>query len=1006
MLDVEQHHPPKHQPHLARWLHQLLQESGVHLRVRLRGNNLHILCEAGATPSKAKIAPRLVAALKSEAGKQRLLSWAGEHPIHRLILYGRAQGQERPEWIEKITLNLSSSESRDWQENVDGKQTISATNSADLKTSKKQSNLGEIARHLSASLSHLGVSIRLKRQKLGTKSKVTSKKAKVIPSQRLWVICDCNYSPDASVLAEPIAQKLRQLKLEGFREAIIRSQVVGEKEPDWSLRVDLTPPGQMLKDWAYWGDVQAIANLLNQELNSQGVTLQATLKDTTLHLFCRFLATGESEANSESVPNQQEIIPQISNLLQSLTPQGITAAVVYGITSGFQVENLVTNASESQESNDKSPAWVQWLQLNPEAEISTFTLAQKGNQDALKFLLERLLNRDLDWRLATGGIRIKLCRKQDLLHIMTEAVVCPEKVQILEPTESLLRQLSLSKIAGVRIYGRRAGQINPLWNYGVDFVNRQRSSGSKRSSALATISSSSQNATETDHSATSVAESESESLMPIWGRFWQTITATVTLGGTQILVPNLESPGEEKLANTLEQNLPAGLVSRNLASYQGTKVALVWGFVGLFLTLQANWLLGRLLIVNQQSPQESLVISESNWDILSWQKSQPAEAVSGGDFIKPGSLTTQDLAEGRDSLAQLAILAAARSTNPSFNNRVLNEKLALYQQRVAESGVPDVLIVGSSRAMRGIDPKTLNQALQARGHRQLEVFNFGINGATAQVVDLMLREILTPEQLPKMIIWADGARAFNSGRVDHTYNAIASSEGFQSLLEDTFPQQQHQPGTVAKGNLKDYYRQVENWLNQGTSFISPAYSQRQQLKNKLRNHFAAKVDSVVAPLVPNRDPQPAITPGETLAIDRDGFLPINQKFNPQTYYESHPRVAGLYDGDYNTFYLEGKQHRAMLNLLSLLEKHQIELVFVNTPLTDDYLDSTRSQYEQEFQQYMNRVAIEHNFAFIDLGQKWLTEYNFFSDPSHLNRYGAVQLSVILSQEAVIFWPRQ
>uniref|UniRef100_A0ACD5GVQ6 Uncharacterized protein n=1 Tax=Desertifilum tharense IPPAS B-1220 TaxID=1781255 RepID=A0ACD5GVQ6_9CYAN len=36
-----------------------------------------------------------------------------------------------------------------------------------------------------------------------------------------------------------------------------------------------------------------------------------------------------------------------------------------------------------------------------------------------------------------------------------------------------------------------------------------------------------------------------------------------------------------------------------------------------------------------------------------------------------------------------------------------------------------------------------------------------------------------------MILWADGARAFNSGRGDATYNAIATSAGYQSLMAGT-----------------------------------------------------------------------------------------------------------------------------------------------------------------------------------------------------------------------------
>lgn len=117
----------------------------------------------------------------------------------------------------------------------------------------------------------------------------------------------------------------------------------------------------------------------------------------------------------------------------------------------------------------------------------------------------------------------------------------------------------------------------------------------------------------------------------------------------------------------------------------------------------------------------------------------------------------------------------------SFNNSLLEQKLAQYQLRCLQHGVPDMLVVGSSRALRGINPQVLRRSLIDRGYRNPQIYNFGINGATAQVVDSILRQLLTPQQLPKLVIWADGARAFNSGRIDRTYETIASSDRYRQL---------------------------------------------------------------------------------------------------------------------------------------------------------------------------------------------------------------------------------
>ena len=112
---------------------------------------------------------------------------------------------------------------------------------------------------------------------------------------------------------------------------------------------------------------------------------------------------------------------------------------------------------------------------------------------------------------------------------------------------------------------------------------------------------------------------------------------------------------------------------------------------------------------------------------------------------------------------------------------VLDEQFALYRSYVATLGPPDILIIGSSRGLQGLDGKRLQFDLNRRGFSGVRVFNFGINGATAQVVNLQLRELLTRDQLPNVMVWADGSRAFNSGREDRTFSRIRNSPGYERL---------------------------------------------------------------------------------------------------------------------------------------------------------------------------------------------------------------------------------
>ena len=325
----------KNQPSLAQWAQQAIGLDSVRVKVRSRGNDLHILCEGQECPEEAFILNRLVPALGST--NLDALIPASQPQIYQIFLYGRAVGQKLPTWQQRIYLNQLERHLEQLRagplepESVLG---VGAT-SSQLATSTmtagalivsnrslaQQGHPDAIARYLSETLSTLGVSVKVKVKRQTSKSDWTDRfyqdEASPHPSSsRLWISCESAYSPDASLLAEPISQQLRDLELQGFRDAVIVSQVSGERTPDWMLRVDLTPPEEMLREWAHWGDVQAIARLLNQALSTSNIKVRAVLKGSTLHLFCNL--TGRV---SPSEPDRQ-CLEAITPLLETLAPQG------------------------------------------------------------------------------------------------------------------------------------------------------------------------------------------------------------------------------------------------------------------------------------------------------------------------------------------------------------------------------------------------------------------------------------------------------------------------------------------------------------------------------------------------------------------------------------------------------------------------------------------------------------------------------------------------------------
>ena len=198
---------------------------------------------------------------------------------------------------------------------------------------------------------------------------------------------------------------------------------------------------------------------------------------------------------------------------------------------------------------------------------------------------------------------------------------------------------------------------------------------------------------------------------------------------------------------------------------------------------------------------------------------------------------------------------------PSLGSDLFDAQLAGYLSYVATVGTPDVLIVGSSRALQGIDPQSLQQALAAQGYADLKVFNFSVNGATAQVEEFIVGQLL-PEPLPPVIVWGDGSRAFNEGRRDRTWESLLASPGYQSV--------QTTSGALA---------------------FSPVAAQPVQSARRITAN---------SPLIEE--------PGN---LDALGFSAVSDRFDPQTYYQQIPQVEGRYDGAYDGFALNGAQANAL-----------------------------------------------------------------------------------------------
>ncbi len=332
--------------------------------------------------------------------------------------------------------------------------------------------------------------------------------------------------------------------------------------------------------------------------------------------------------------------------------------------------------------------------------------------------------------------------------------------------------------------------------------------------------------------------------------------------------------------------------------------------------------------------------------------------------------------------------ASPSSGLPSLGSDLFDAQLTGYLSYVATVGTPDILIVGSSRALQGIDPMVMQQQLSQQGYKDVKVFNFSVNGATAQVVNFVLSELL-PQPLPPVIVWGDGSRAFNDGRRDRTWESLVASPGYQAVTLGTLPASLFLETLSTRAVDSDR-------ASDGVSALESSGREERVDREHVMEADSVKTEVAAASVTAN-SPTSEIPAN----LDALGFSAVGEQFSPQTYYQQFPQVRGRYDGAYSPFTLNGSQTGALGQLADFSRLQNSQLIFVNLPLSSSYLDADRLYFEGQFQQFLQTQSITHDFEVIDMLTQWQNQPALFADPSHINQDGAAVIAAQLAQSPTL-----
>lgn len=260
------------------------------------------------------------------------------------------------------------------------------------------------------------------------------------------------------------------------------------------------------------------------------------------------------------------------------------------------------------------------------------------------------------------------------------------------------------------------------------------------------------------------------------------------------------------------------------------------------------------------------------------------------------------------------------------NNLIYSPAQGFMNLRMVEADTTedvDVLIVGSSHAYRGIDPRRLED-------NGIEAFNLGSSLQTPVQTHFLLRKYLG-QMKPKIVVFEVGYKTFSSDGVEGAIDLIVNSADFDW----------------------DLVRMAVE-LNQVTVYNSLAYTFfRKKIVGETRADYLARHS----------------------AADRyisGGFVErkIPDYEGPNEFKSQVQPVSSL-------------QQRSFEDCLQYLRNHDAKTILIQTPILHDYYTSIRNI--QEFDEYFRMVSVRGGYY--NFSDSIYEEKKFFYDHHHLNSVG-------------------
>lgn len=317
-----------------------------------------------------------------------------------------------------------------------------------------------------------------------------------------------------------------------------------------------------------------------------------------------------------------------------------------------------------------------------------------------------------------------------------------------------------------------------------------------------------------------------------------------------------------------------------------------------------------------------------------------------------------------------------------------------------QSMVPDIVIMGSSRAQAGIAPPIISAQLGPQLGHHLIVCDMAVTTSVPLQDEYMLRQLYADGARPRMIVYAAADYAFNSP-VALTNTPVRDNLEYLAHLSD-LPELVQTRVTDPRNGPWD----GTSWL---LDFIAGrlvrAYADRKGLEAALcglRPGFGVCRD-LVPPPPPAAIPSTA-RPGIAYPIRRDlGWYPL-----PEMTQRSLQNSQAQYTAWLANYRVAPDALAALGRLVGMGRDHGAAIVLITTPILPRHL--TFFPHPADYLTYLDALhtfATTHHIPFYDTSFGLDDDPADFADTNHLNYWGALSFTGWLTAHIIgPEWRRQ